>query len=90
MTAALQRRLGALEAVHGGGVEFIVIECRFAHPGKPAREAAFADVRGQRFTREPEELEVAFLARVHAWAEASANPGQRCASVMVNETDLAL
>ena len=90
MTASLQRRLGALEAAHGVGVEFIIIECRFAHPGMPTGEIAFADVRGQRFARELGESEDGFLARVRAWAEASASAGQRCASVVVSEHDLTL
>ena len=89
MTLSIQRRLGALEAAHGH-IEFIVIERRIIEPGKPAGEAAFADVGGQRFTREPEEAEAAFLARVHASAERSASPGRRCARIVVTETDLML
>lgn len=89
MMASLQRRLGALEAAHGR-IEFIIIERRIIEPGKPAGEVAFADVRGQCFVCEPEEPEAVFLARVHAWVEASASPGQRCACVVVSETDLAL
>ena len=89
MTASLQRRLGALEAAHGR-IEFIVIERRIIEPGKPAGEVAFADVRGQRFARQLEEPEEGFVARVHAWAEASASPGQRCARIVVTETDLML
>ena len=90
MTPSIQRRLGALEAARGAGVEFIVIERRIIDPGTPAGEAAFADVRGQRFVREPEESEAEFLARVHSRAEASASPGQRCACIVVSEADLAL
>ena len=90
MTPSLQRRLGALEAAHGAGVEFIVIERRIIEPGRPAGEPAFADVGGQRFAREPAEPEGVFLARVHALAEGSASPGQRCARIVVSETDLAL
>ena len=90
MTALLQRRLGALEATHGAGVEFIIIERRVIEPGRPAGEVAFADVRGQCFVCEPEEPAAVFLARVHAWVEASTSPGQRCACVVVSETDLAL
>ena len=89
MTASIQRRLGALEATHGR-IEFIVIERRIIEPGKPAGEVAFADVRGQRFVRELAESEDGFLARVHAWVEASASPGKRCACVVVSETDLRL
>ena len=90
MTPSLQRRIGALEAAHGAGVEFIIIERRIIEPGKPAGEVAFADVRGQCFVREPEEPEAVFLARVHAWAQAGASPGQRCARVVLSETDMRL
>ncbi len=90
MTPSIQRRLEALEGTHGAGVGFIILERRIIEAGTPAREAAFADVGGQRFTRGPEELEATFIARVHAWAEASASPGQRCATVVLTETDMAL
>ena len=89
MTASIQRRLGALEATHGR-IEFIVIERRIIEPGKPAGEVAFADVRGQRFSRELAESEATFLARVHASAERSASPGRRCARIVLTETDLML
>ena len=36
------------------------------------------------------ESEDGFLARVHAWAEAGASPGQRCACIVVSEHDLKL
>lgn len=90
MTASLQRRLEALEGTHGAGVQFTVIERFIVNPGRLSGEAAFASVRGQRFTRELAESEAAFLARVRAWAEVSAGPGQLCASVVVSEVDLAL
>ena len=90
MTPSLQRRLGALEATHGAGVEFIIIERRVIEPGRPAGEVAFADVGGQCFTRGPEEPEESFVARVHALAKASAGTGRRCARIVVSETDLAL
>ena len=90
MTASLQRRLEALEGTHGAGAEFIIIARHIVDPGQPSGEIAFADLRGQRIARELEESEAEFLARVHSWAEASAGPGQRCARVVVSETDLAL
>ena len=90
MTGSIQRRLVALEAAHAVGVEFLFIERRIVFHGQPSGEAAFASVRGQRFVRELEESEDAFLARVRAWAQASATPGQRCACIIVSETDLAL
>ena len=90
MIGSIQRRIGALEAAHAVGVEFLVIERFIVPPGKPDGEAAFASVRGQRFVRETAESEAEFLARVHSWAEASAGPGQRCARVVVSEIDLAL
>ena len=89
MTGSIQRRIGALEAAHGR-IEFIIIERRIVDPGQPSGDVAVADLRGERITRELEESEAEFLARVHSWAEASAGPGQRCARVVVSETDLAL
>ena len=89
MMGSIQRRLGALEAAHGR-IDFVVIERRIIEPGKPAGEVAFADLRGRRITRELAEPEGAFFARVHAWVEASASAGQRCATVVLTETDLRL
>ena len=89
MTSSVQRRIGALEAAHGR-IDFVVIERHIVDPGQPSGEVAFADLRGQRITREPQEPEATFLARVHALAEASASPGQRCATVVLSETDMAL
>ena len=89
MMGSIQRRLGALEAAHGR-IDFVVIERHIIEPGRRSGEVAFADLRGQRIARELEESEAEFLARVHSWAEASAGPGQRCARVVVSETDLAL
>lgn len=89
MIGSIQRRLEALEGAHGR-IEFIVIERRIIEPRKPAGEVAFADLRGQRITRELEESEAEFLARVHALAEASASAGRRCATVVLTETDLGL
>lgn len=89
MIGSIQRRIGALEAAHGR-IDFVVVERRIVDPGQPSREVAVADLRGQRITREPEESEAAFLARVHALAAASASPGQRCARVVLTETDLML
>ena len=87
MTGSIQLRLRTLETVHGGAIAFIVIGRR---PGEPSGEAAFADVRGRRFTPELGEPEEVFLARVHELAAASASPGQRCATVVLTETDLRL
>ena len=88
MTTSLQRRLGALEAVHRGDAPVVfLIRIRYDGPGASLREVSTVSMMGQRLVRESTETETQFLARACDWAETQRSPGQRFVPVILSEND---
>ena len=90
MSRPIARRLEALEAAGTAKINFILILRRIVTPGIPVGEAVAAEMMGERFERALTETEDDFMARLHHHAEANRGPGQRCAQVIMYESDLDL
>lgn len=90
MTAAIYRRVEALEAAGTGeaGIDFIVIT--FVRPGHLDAKVATADMLGQRFERLPSETEDDFIARLRRYADDHRPPDQRAVQVFCHPADLDL
>lgn len=90
MTAAIYKRVEALESAGAAAVDFILILRRIITPGVPPGEATHAKLLGQHFEREPAESEADFIERLRSYAIAHRRPGQMGVQVLMDETDLDL
>jgi hypothetical protein len=91
MNREIDRRLGALEYKTNSGVQFILILRRLVSPGNTGtKEITAASLRGERYTRNLGETESDFIERLRGLAISKRGPGEQGASVLIDETDIAI